>query len=150
MSRSPVRGNGISEHKTPVTSQQLQFRGVNVFLAMEPKCTDNYSLQDSVNLRHTALKPQQNSRWFPYNLCANSTRQPSPVCITGSYYTICQKNGHLGALSHLLTQSKYSPFISEFSLSELQHHFSIFCKRPFFSRLKLPIFLKIILLHFSV
>lgn len=82
----PVRGNHISEHKTLFTSQQLKFRGVNVFLGTEPKCTYNYGLKDSMNSGHTTFHLQQNSRWRQYNLCANFTRQLSPGCIKENYY----------------------------------------------------------------
>jgi len=66
--------------------QQLKLRGVNVFLGMEPKCTSNYGLKDSMNLGHTTLSLQQNSHWHQSNLCASFTRQLPPVCIKRSYY----------------------------------------------------------------
>lgn len=102
LGRGPVCGNHISKHKMLFTSQQLRFRGVNVFLGMEPKCTYNYGLKDSMNLGHTTFNLQQNSRWRQYNLCANSTGQLSPVCalkeiIMPAHLAICQKKGGFGA-----------------------------------------------------
>lgn len=131
LGRRPMRGNHISEHKTLFTSQQLKFRGVNVLLGTQPKCTYNYGLKDSMNLGHTTLNLQQNSCWCQYNLCPNFTRQLSPVCIQGNYYA--------GTFSYLSERGRPPRLISSSDIIPIlppslqnQHHFSIFCKQVFF------------------